>query len=308
MSRTRVGFAGTSAWAADALALLAGDPALDVALVLTQPDRPAGRGRALRRPPVADRADELGVPVLQPERPAEALEALRAAALGSMAVVAYGELVPRLLLDELPWLNLHPSRLPRWRGAAPIERALMAGEDELASCVILLVEALDAGPIAGSEPFVLAPDEDAADAYRRALELGAPLLARALAAAAAGTLATVPQVGEASYAAKLGKDDLALDPNDPRSALQARVRALAATSGARLDIDGQLLTVWRTRPADDAAELEPGSMRADAGRVLLGTGDGALELVEVQPAGRRRMDATAWARGLRGDLPIASRP
>ena len=117
----------------------------------------------------------------------------------------------------------------------------------------------------------------------------------------------MPQVGEASYAAKLGKDDLALDPNDPRSALQARVRPLAATSGARLDIDGQPPTVWRTRPADDAAELEPAAC-ADAGRVLLGTGDGALELVEVQPAGRRRMDATAWARGLRGDLPFASRP
>jgi methionyl-tRNA formyltransferase len=308
LSRTRVGFAGTSDWAADALALLAGDPALEVALVLTQPDRPAGRGRSLRRPPVADRADELGIAVLQPERPAEALPALQAAGLGSMAVVAYGELVPRTLLDELPWLNLHPSRLPRWRGAAPIERALMAGENELASCVILLVEALDAGPIAGSETFTLAAEEDADDAYRRALELGAPLLARALADAAAGTLATVPQVGEATYAAKLGKDDLALDPNDPRAELHARVRALAATSGARLDVDGQLLTVWRTRPLDDVPAIDPGSMRADGGRVVLGTGDGALELVEVQPAGRRRMDARAWARGLRGDLPIASRP
>jgi methionyl-tRNA formyltransferase len=308
LSRTRVGFAGTSDWAADALALLARDPALEVALVLTQPDRPAGRGRALRRPPVAERASELGIAALQPERPAEALDELRAARLGSIAVVAYGELVPRALLDELPWLNLHPSRLPRWRGAAPIERALMAGEDELACCVILLVEALDAGPVAGSERFVLEPEEDAVDAYRRSLELGAPLLARALVAAAAGTLATVPQIGEPSYASKLGKDDLALDPNDRWQAVHARVRALAATSGARLAADGSLLTVWRSRPAPGFRPIDPGTMLVDDGRVLLGTEDGALELVEVQPAGRRRMPASAWARGLRGELPIAARP
>jgi methionyl-tRNA formyltransferase len=308
LSRTRVGFAGTSGWAAEALALLVHDPSLEVALVLTQPDRPAGRGRALRRPPVAERASELGIGVLQPERPGEALDELRAAGLGSMAVVAYGELVPRTLLDELPWLNLHPSNLPHWRGAAPIERALMAGESELASCVILLVEALDAGPVAAAERFALAPEEDAADAYRRALELGAPLLARALVDAADGRLATVPQVGEPSYAAKLGKDDLALDPSGPWQALHARVRALAATSGARLAAGGSLLTVWRSRPAPGAGSIDSGAMTVDDGRVLLGTADGALELVEVQPSGRRRMAAAAWARGLRGELPSAARP
>jgi methionyl-tRNA formyltransferase len=308
LSRSRVGFAGTSAWAADALTLLAGDPALEIALVLTQPDRPAGRGRTLRRPPVAERAAELELPVLQPERPAEALDRIRAEQLGSMAVVAYGELVPRTLLDELPWLNLHPSRLPRWRGAAPIERALMAGEDELAACVILLVEALDAGPIAASAGFALAPEDDAVDAYRRSLELGAPLLARALADAARGQLATVPQVGESSYAAKLEKADLALDPGEPWKTLLARVRALAATTGARLSAGGQLLSVWRARPAPDAPALAPGDLVVDADRVLLGARDGALELVDVQPSGRRRMQATAWARGLRGELPQAVAP
>ncbi|MEO9175032.1 MAG: methionyl-tRNA formyltransferase, partial [Gaiellales bacterium] len=284
------------------------DPSLEVALVLTQPDRRAGRGRALRRPPVADRALELGLAVLQPERPPEALDELRSAGLGSIAVVAYGELVPRALLDELPWLNLHPSRLPRWRGAAPIERALMAGEDELASCVILLVEALDAGPIAGCERFELGWDEDAVDAYRRSLELGAPLLARALVDAAEGRLATVPQIGEASYAAKLGKDDLALDPNDPWRAAHDRVRALAATTGARLAIDGSLLTIWRSRPAPDAERIAAGALLVADDRVLLGVADGALELVDVQPSGRRRMAAADWARGLRGELPIAARP
>jgi methionyl-tRNA formyltransferase len=304
----RVGFAGTSAWAADALSRLAGDPSLDVALVLTQPDRPAGRGRALRRPAVAERAGELGLPVLQPERPGEVLSDLRAAELGAMAVVAYGELVPRSLLEVLPWLNLHPSMLPRWRGAAPIERAIIAGESELAVCVILLVEALDAGPIAACEEFALTPEETATDAYLRALELGAPLLASALAAAAGGRLATVPQIGEPTYAAKLGRDDLALDPEGPWAIAHARVRALAATTGARLAVEGQAVSVWRSRPGPEASSVAPGTLTVDERRLLLGCADGALELVEIQPAGRRRMDALAWARGIRGELPVAARP
>jgi methionyl-tRNA formyltransferase len=306
VNRSRVGFAGTSAWAADALSRLAGDPELELALVLTQPDRPAGRGRTLRPPPVAERGRELGLPVLQPERPETMLDELRAADIGAMAVVAYGELVPRALLDALPWLNLHPSMLPRWRGAAPIERAIMAGEDDLAACVILLVEALDAGPIAAYETFSLEPDEDAEDAYRHALELGSPLLARALGSAAAGTLATVPQIGEGTYAAKLGRDDLALDPQGPLAEQHARVRALAAASGARLVLEDGVLSVWRTRLAPGST-VEPGRLALDDGRLLLGCADGALELVELQPAGKRRMAATDWARGIRSELPVAVR-
>jgi methionyl-tRNA formyltransferase len=306
VNRSRVGFAGTSDWAADALSRLAGDPELELALVLTQPDRPAGRGRALRPPPVAERGRELGLPVLQPERPGTVLDELRAAEIGAMAVVAYGELVPRALLDALPWLNLHPSMLPRWRGAAPIERAIMAGEDDLAACVILLVETLDAGPIAACEPFSLEPGEDAVDAYRHALEFGSPLLARALSAAAAGTLATVPQIGQASYAAKLGRDDLALDPQGPLAEQHARVRALAAASGARLVLEDGVLSVWRTRLAPGSA-VEPGRLALDDGRLLLGCSDGALELVELQPAGKRRMAAADWARGIRSELPLALR-
>lgn len=308
MTPVRVGFAGTTAWAADALARLAGDSRLDVALVLTQPDRPAGRGRAVRRPPVAERAAELEVPALQPERPGDVLDDLRAAELGAVAVVAYGELVPRSLLDALPWLNLHPSRLPRWRGAAPIERAIMAGESHLAACVIRLVEALDAGPIAGCEAFALAPEETAVDAYLRALELGTPLLADALIAAAAGRLPTVPQIGEPSYAAKLGRNDLALDPGGPAAVQHARVRALAATSGARLAVGDRSVSVWASRVALEAPPLAPGTLAVEDQRLLLGCADGALELVEIQPAGRRRMDGLAWARGIRGELPLAARP
>jgi methionyl-tRNA formyltransferase len=308
VNRARVGFAGTSAWAAAALSLLAGDRELEIAVVLSQPDRPAGRGRSLRRPPVAERALELGLPLLQPERPGEALAELLVAEVRAMAVVAYGELVPRPLLDTVPWLNLHPSRLPRWRGAAPIERAIMAGEDELAACVILLVQALDAGPIAACEPFELDGEETALDAYRKALELGAPLLVRSLASAARGQLATVPQIGEPTYAAKLGRDDLALDPHGPWAEQHARVRALAATAGARLGIDDGTLSVWRSRPAPDAPALARGALALDDGRLLLGCADASFELVEVQPAGRRRMEAAAWARGIRGALPVGARP
>jgi methionyl-tRNA formyltransferase len=308
VTRPRIGFAGTSAWAAECLSLLAADPELVLVQVLSQPDRQAGRGRALRRPPVAERALELGLPLLQPERPAQALDALVEAELGAVAVAAYGELVPRSLLDAMPWLNLHPSRLPRWRGAAPIERALMAGEDELAACVILLVEALDAGPIAACAPFTLEPDESSVEAYRRALELGAPLLARSLASASQGQLATVPQIGEPTYAAKLGREDLALDPAGRWAEQHARVRALAATSGARLAIDGGTLSVWRTRPVADMTTLSPGALALDGGRLLLGCADGALELVELQPAGKRRMQGPAWARGIRGELPVGARP
>jgi methionyl-tRNA formyltransferase len=214
----------------------------------------------------------------------------------------------RCVLDAMPWLNLHPSKLPRWRGAAPIERAIMAGEDDLAACVILLVEALDAGPIAAHEAFTLGPEETAVDAYRRALEIGAPLLGRSLASAAEGGLATVPQIGEPTYAAKLGRDDLALDPEGPWSAQHARVRALAAASGARLGIDGGTLSVWRTRPAPDVTTLAAGALALAEGRLVLGCADGALELVEVQPAGKRRMTATDWARGIRAELPVAARP
>ena len=182
----------------------------------------------------------------------------------------------------------------------------MAGEDDLAACVILLVEALDAGPIAAYEPFSLAPDENAVDAYRRALELGSPLLARALVSAAAGTLATVPQIGEATYAAKLGRDDLALDPQGPVAVQHARVRALAAASGARLGS--------RTAPSRSGARApRPAARSSRAGSPSTRGGCcSAAPTVRsssssVQPAGKRRMQATAWARGLRSELPAAAR-
>jgi methionyl-tRNA formyltransferase len=303
---TAVGFAGTSPWAAEALARLLDAPDIDVRAVLTQPARPAGRRRQLRDPAVAEQGAALGLPVLQPAQPADALPALREAGVEAMAVVAYGRLVPRAMLDALPWLNLHPSALPHWRGAAPIERALMAGDGELGVAVILLVEALDAGPVAWAERFPAGPEDTAGDVYARSLELGLPPLARALADAAGGRLATVPQVGEATYAPKLEPADRLLDPAAPARELHDRVRALSPHIGARLPLAGEQLTVWRSRVAE--GEGTPGELAVEGGRLLLVCGSGRLELVEVQPAGGRPMESAAWLRGRRGPLPAVAVP
>ena len=303
---TAVGFAGTSPWAAEALAHLHAAPGMDVRVVLTQPARPAGRRRHLRDPAVAEQGAALGLPVLQPAQPVDALPALREAGVEAMAVVAYGRLVPRAMLDALPWLNLHPSALPRWRGAAPVERALMAGDRELGVAVILLVEALDAGPVAWAERFAAGPDETAGDVYERSLELGLPPLARALGDAAGGHLATVPQVGEATYAPKLEPADRLLDPAAPAGELHDRIRALSPHVGARLLLAGEQLTVWRSRVAE--GEGLPGELAVEDGRLLLACGSGRLELVEVQPAGGRRMESAAWVRGRRGPLPAVAVP
>jgi methionyl-tRNA formyltransferase len=300
----RVAFAGTNWWAAQALERLAGAPGLEIAHVISQPDRPAGRGRKPAPPPVAVAATALGLPLAQPERPAEALPLLRHDRSEAVAVVAYGELVPRSLLDLLPFVNLHPSALPRWRGAAPIERALMAGDSTGAVATMLLVEALDAGPVAALERFEVGPDDDAGAVYERALELGLEPFARALRDAGSGRLATVPQVGEATYAAKITAADRALDASRPARELHDRVRALSPHIGARLLLDGAPHTIWRTRAL---AEGPPaGVLERDGDALVLGTGAGALELCEVQPPGGRRMPAADWLRGLRGALPAAT--
>jgi methionyl-tRNA formyltransferase len=302
----RVAFAGTNWWAAQALERLVAAPGLEIARVITQPDRPAGRGRKPAPPPVATGARELGLALSQPERPAEALPLLEQDGVAAVAVVAYGELVPRSLLDALPFVNLHPSALPRWRGAAPIERALMAGDRECAVAAMLLVEALDAGPVAALERFDVGPDDDAGAVYERALQLGLEPLARALEDAGSGRLATVPQVGEPTYAAKITAADRALDPSRPARELHDRVRALSPHIGARLVLGDAPHTIWRTRVLDGGPAV--GALERDGDSVVLGCGEGALELCDLQAPGGRRMPAADWARGLRGGLPAATAP
>ena len=301
----RVAFAGTNWWAAQVLERLAGVAGLEIARVISQPDRPAGRGRKPASPAVAVTARTLGLALAQPERPAEVLPLLERDQAQAVAVVAYGELVPRSMLERLPFVNLHPSALPRWRGAAPIERALMAGESTSGVAAMLLVEALDAGPVAALERFEVGPDEDAGTVYERALELGLDPFARALRDAGRGQLATVPQIGEATYAAKITAADRVLDPLRPARELHDRVRALSPHIGARLAVAGGPHTIWRTRVL--AAGPVPGSLEREGDAVALGCGEGALEICELQPPGGRRMPAADWLRGVRGALPAVTR-
>ncbi|MGA8488273.1 MAG: methionyl-tRNA formyltransferase, partial [Gaiella sp.] len=209
-------------------------------------------------------------PVLQPERPAAGLD------LGAPTVVvcAYGLLIPPALLAERTWLNVHPSLLPRWRGAAPVERAIMAGDPETGVTIHETVEALDAGPVAAREAFPIGPEDDAGDVFARAAEVAARLLGSVLAEPAP---AFRPQEGEPTYAEKIGPDDRLLDLARHAEELVRVVRALSPHIGARAELEGRRVTVWHARAGDD----------------------GGFEPLEVQPEGGRRMEVTAWRRGLR---------
>jgi methionyl-tRNA formyltransferase len=257
----RFGFAASAPFGAEVLERLAARH--EIPFVLTQPDAPAGRGRGLRPAPAKLKAMQLGLPVV------ERLEDLPEE--DTIVLVAYGSLVPRNLLDRHLWVNVHPSLLPRWRGAAPVERALMAGDAETGVTIIKLVEELDAGPIAAQEAFPIAPEDDAGAVYDRAAELAVELLERVL---PAPSFQPQPEDG-ATYADKLGADDRALDLSRPEEAVN-RVRALSPHIGARGELEGRPVTVWRARVED-----------------------GAFVPLEVQPPGGRRMSYAEWLRGLR---------
>jgi methionyl-tRNA formyltransferase len=263
-----IAVAATAAFGADVLERLA--ERHEVASVLTRPDAPAGRGRRLAAAPAKRTAQRLGMPVHEPERLARGLD------LGADVVVAvaYGLIVPEDVLAERLWLNVHPSLLPRWRGAAPVERALIAGDAETGVTVIKLVKELDAGPIAAQESFALSPEYDAGAVYARAAEAAARLLDDVL---ASPEPAFYDQVGEATYAAKITPEDRRLDLERPARELVDRVRGLSPHIGARADLHGYGVTVWKARVA----------------------ADGSFEPVEVQPDGGRHMAYDAWLRGLR---------
>ena len=282
----RVAFFGTSAFAAGALERLVREDGIDVAVVVSQPDRPAGRGRRTATPPAVTAAREQGLPVVQEERASEAPPDVEAG-----AVVAFGQILRAPLLGAYPLFNLHPSLLPRWRGAAPIERALMAGDRETAAAVIELVAELDAGPVHGLERFTIAPEDDAGAIAERALDLGVPLLAAALRGETSGRA----QRGEPTYAARIGADDRRIDWSRPATAISDQVRALSPHIGARAQLDDVPVTVWRA--ATTQGDGPPGTVTADGGTLRIATGRGALAVAELQPAGKRRMTAAEFLRG-----------
>lgn len=281
---------------------------VEVPLVLSQPDRPAGRKRVLTPPPVATLATELGLPLLQPERAIDALDALRACQPAAIAICAYGQLLPADLLALCPWLNLHPSLLPRWRGAAPIERALMAGDATTGVAIMETVLALDEGPVVSTDAIVLTADSDTAYVEAEALRLGVPALVRAITAATDGSLASTPQalVG-ATYAEKLVRDDRMIDPVVHTTTLTLnRIRGLRPHIGALLAFDDETFTIWRAESAADA--VAAGVVVADGVRLLVGLADGAIEITELQTAGKRPLATAEWLRGRRTPPTRATRP
>ncbi len=282
----RIAFFGTSAFAAGALARLVHEEGIDVATVVSQPDRPAGRGRKAATPPAVDAARGLGLPVVQEECASEHPPEVDAG-----VVVAFGQILRPPLLGAYPLFNLHPSLLPRWRGAAPIERAIMAGDSETAAAVIELVAELDAGPIHGLERFPIGPEDDAGVVAERALDLGAPLLAAALRGATSGRA----QEGEPTYAHRIRPEDRRLDWARPAGEVVDRVRALSPHIGARAELDGLPVTVWRAAATGGGGS--PGAVTVHGETLWIGAGEGAVEVRELQPAGKRRMTAAEFLRG-----------
>jgi methionyl-tRNA formyltransferase len=281
-----VAYYGTSEYGADVLERLVERGNLDITTVVSQPDRPSGRGQKLTSPPVAERARRLGLPLLQPEN-ASAEPAQADAGL----VVAFGQIIRDPLLTAYPLVNLHPSLLPRWRGAAPVERAIMAGDSETGVAAIEVAPELDAGAILGEERFPIGERDDAAAVRARALELGVPLLERAL--------LERPHPREQdrdglTYARKIEPADRVLDWARSATELDRTVRALSPHIGARCTLDGTPMVVWAAQPRSPGPG--PGEIEQP---LVIGCGDGALELLEVQPAGKRRMAAADYLRGLR---------
>ena len=257
----RLGFAASAPFGASVLERLAVNH--EIAFCLTQPDAPAGRGRGLRPAPAKLSALRLGIPVV--ERLDAPLDA------DTIVLVAFGRLIPRELLERHLWLNVHPSLLPRWRGAAPVERALMAGDTETGVTIIKLVEELDAGPIAAQERFPIEVDDDAGTVYDRSIPVAVGLLKQVL---PEPTFQPQPSEG-VTYAEKIGPDDRELDLTNPEEAVN-RVRALSPHIGARAQLEGRRVLVWRARVEN-----------------------GRFVPVEVQPEGGRRMGYDEWLRGLR---------
>ena len=288
-------YLGTSAFAASVLRRLAASPHRP-AVVVTRPDAPKGRGRRLAPPPVAGAACELGIDVLQPEDVNDEATVERIASFGvdTVLLCAFGALIKEPLLSRFgAILNVHPSLLPRWRGAAPIERAIMAGDDETGVTIMALTEGLDDGPVCASGRERIRPDDTYGTLSERLEELGASLLVHVL----DEQPEFEPQPDEGiTYAEKIGAEDRTLDPSRPASELERVVRALTPHVGARIALpDGSFLGVRAAGVRMDGPE--PGTFASADGRLVVGTPDGALELREVQPAGGKPMAAEDYLRG-----------
>jgi methionyl-tRNA formyltransferase len=294
----RTVYLGTSSFAAAVLRRLAQSPHRPQ-LVVSPPDRPKGRGRKTQPPPAAEAAGELGIELLQSEDVSAepALERIRAVEPEAIAVCAFGQLIREPLLSEMPLLNIHPSLLPRWRGAAPIERAIMAGDEETGVCVMQVTEGLDSGPVALQSKLAIGPEDDFESLSTRLADVGGELLVRAFDRLAEGDLEYEEQGEEGiTYAEKIDPGERRLDPGRPAQELARTVRALTPHVGAYLELNGGTrLGVRRARAVD--VSVKNGEVKAEWGALLLGCGQGTLRLDLVQPQGGKPMAADAYLRG-----------
>ena len=302
----RLIFAGTPEAAVPSLDALSASEH-EIVRVVTRPPAPLGRKRVLTPSPVDSRAEALGLPVLRASR-LGAAETAELTALGAdlAVIVAYGALVaePLLSAPRLGWVNLHFSLLPRWRGAAPVQRALIAGDTTTGVDVFQLEAGLDTGPVLASEPVPIGALETAGHLLARLSGIGARVLAGTVDALADGTAVAEPQVGEPTLAPKLTLADGHLDWAGRADDVFARIRGCTPEPGAWTTVAGKRLKVLEAAPARDAPALAIGAVAATGGRVVVGCGAGALELIRVQPEGRGAMPADAWLRGAPAEVVL----
>ncbi|MFU8854069.1 methionyl-tRNA formyltransferase [Micromonospora sp. SL1-18] len=299
----RLIFAGTPAVAVPALDAIAAS-SHELLAVVTRPDAPAGRGRGLVRSPVGAWADAHGVEVLTPAKPREPefLDRLRELAPDCVPVVAYGALVPPVAL-EIPrhgWINLHFSLLPAWRGAAPVQHAVLHGDELTGASVFQLEEGLDTGPVYGTVTDEIRATDTSGDLLERLAGSGAGLLVAVLDALEAGTARAEPQPADGvSLAPKLTVEDARVRWNDPAFAVDRRVRACTPAPGPWTTFRGDRVKLGPVTPVADGPELKPGELLVEKSRVLAGTATVPVRLGEVRAAGKKPMSASDWARGAR---------
>ncbi|MEU8069698.1 methionyl-tRNA formyltransferase [Micromonospora sp. NPDC049151] len=299
----RLVFAGTPAVAVPALDAIAAS-GHELLAVVTRPDAPAGRGRGLVRSPVGAWADAHGVEVLTPARPREPefLDRLRELAPDCVPVVAYGALVPPVAL-EIPrhgWINLHFSLLPAWRGAAPVQHAVLHGDELTGASVFELEEGLDTGPVYGTVTDEIRPADTSGDLLERLAHSGAGLLVAVLDAIGAGTARAVPQPADGvSLAPKLTVEDARVRWGDPAFAVDRRIRACTPAPGPWTTFRDDRVKLGPVTPLPEGPELKPGELRVEKSGVLVGTATTPVRLGEVRAAGKKAMPAGDWARGAR---------
>jgi methionyl-tRNA formyltransferase len=298
----RVVFAGTPEAALPSLDAIAASRH-ELVGVVTRPDAQAGRGRKLVASPVAERAEELGVPVLKPSHPREPefQQALRELRPDCCPVVAYGALLPQSALDipEHGWVNLHFSVLPAWRGAAPVQHAIWAGDEVSGATTFRIVKELDAGPTFGLMTQTIRPADTAGDLLKRLAEGGAGLLVQTLDGLEDGAIDAREQPDEwVSYAPKILVEDAHVDWTEPAVAVDRRVRACTPAPGAWSTHEGERLKLGPVRPVG-RERLRPGELEVTRKAVFVGTGSGPVQLGSVKAFGKKEMDAADWARGAR---------